>query len=161
MRLCGDLHNQPGIGRERLTPGQVFGMATFAGGRVTTFEDEIGALEVGKKADVVLLRYEQIIHPYLSQDINLRDALFYRGKGLFVDTVIVDGSIIMENRKFTRISRESVAEELSSAASVTPDSEVLKRRNLVSRMTPHIEDFYRKISPTLRNPFYIFNSRHK
>jgi len=158
MRLCANLHNQPGIGRSHFYPGQVFGMATLAGAKATTFEEEIGTLEVGKKADVVLVRHEPITYPYLSHDVSLRDVLFYRGKGLFVDTVLVDGSIVMENREFTRISRESVAEELFSAASVTPDAEVLKRREVLGRMMSYVEDYYRNMTPTVKRPFYIFNS---
>jgi cytosine/adenosine deaminase-related metal-dependent hydrolase len=158
MRLSGNLHNQPGIGMARLSPGQVFGFVSKGGAKATTFGDDIGSLEKGKKADVVLMRHDPITSPCLSPELSLRDALFYRGKGVHVDTVIVDGITVMEHGAFTGVSRDSVVQELCSIVSGVPKAELLRRREVIERLVPYVKDLYGKMKPRMTKPFYVFNS---
>jgi cytosine/adenosine deaminase-related metal-dependent hydrolase len=56
------------------TPTQVFRMATSGGAKTTAFGDGIGALEVGRAADLVLIDWRQISYPYLDAETPLLDA---------------------------------------------------------------------------------------
>jgi len=85
-------HEDPGI----MTAEKVLEMATIDGARAIGREDDLGSLEPGKKADIVLL---DLNHPHLTPHTNIVSALVYQAQGFEVDTVICNGKIIMENRE--------------------------------------------------------------
>ena len=86
-------------------------MATIDGARALNWEDEIGSLEVGKKADVALFdltSYEWI--PTVRE--NLLNNFIYNGTGRSCDTVICNGDVIMEGQKILGVDE---AEALAKA----------------------------------------------
>ena len=112
MRLVSKLHRQPGIDAPAVSSHQVLRMATINAAAPTFFHDQIGALEKGRRADIVLLNIDSIQEPYLDPGIHIVDALLYRGKAQHVDTVIIDGEVVLRAGVFTRISKEDVVKEL-------------------------------------------------
>ncbi len=83
-------------------------MATINGAMALGLEDEIGSIEPGKKADLIILDLNKShFHPRN----NLISALAYSAQGSDVDTVIIDGEVIMENRKFPNIDIDMVFKE--------------------------------------------------
>lgn len=76
---------------------QVIRMATINGAKMLNAEKEIGSLEVGKRADVILVDMRK---PHLSPTHNLPGHLVYSAAGSDVDTVIVDGRVLLRGRKF-------------------------------------------------------------
>ena len=80
-------------------------MATINGAKALDWDKEIGSLEVGKKADIILLDLDK---PHFYPRHNLVSAISYTAHGSDVDTVIVDGNIIMENREIKTIDVELV-----------------------------------------------------
>lgn len=79
-----------------MTPLQLLEMATIEGARALSWQDEIGSLEVGKRADIVLVNMRQA-HLWPAVDPIQRLARFANGAD--VDTTIVDGRILMRGRK--------------------------------------------------------------
>jgi cytosine/adenosine deaminase-related metal-dependent hydrolase len=78
-----------------LPPGKLLEMVTVDAARALGWDDEIGSLEVGKKADVIVIDLRQ---PHLVPDIMVVHRLIYEAVGNDVETVIVDGKLRMENR---------------------------------------------------------------
>jgi 5-methylthioadenosine/S-adenosylhomocysteine deaminase len=75
-----------------LPPGKVLEMATIDGARAFREDASLGSLEAGKKADIVLVDMRK---PHL-QPLNMPvDRLTYFANGNDVDTVIVDGRVLM------------------------------------------------------------------
>ncbi len=75
---------------------EVIKMATINGAKALGLEDKIGSIEEGKKADIIILNMEK----ELMQPINDVFAdIVYNAKGSDVETTIVNGNILMENRK--------------------------------------------------------------
>lgn len=75
-------------------------MATISGAEALHMDDEIGSLEPGKKADVVILNHDSptmfpIYDPYA--------ALVYSASPRDVDTVLVDGRILMRERRIPHV----------------------------------------------------------
>ena len=68
MRMVLRAHRVPGIDDEVPTPAQVFRMATSGGAATTPFAEAIGALEVGRAADIVLIDWRAISYPYLDPE---------------------------------------------------------------------------------------------
>ncbi|HEY7064347.1 MAG TPA: amidohydrolase family protein [Chloroflexota bacterium] len=71
---------------------QVLELATLHGARAMRWDDEIGSLEVGKKADVVLLDRDR---PEMVPLVNVANTLVYATDGRSADTVIVDGRVVV------------------------------------------------------------------
>ena len=80
-------------------------MATINGAKALDWADEIGTIEVGKKADLILLDLNK---PHFYPRHNLASAISYSAHGSDVDTVIVDGKIIMEKREIKTLDVELI-----------------------------------------------------
>jgi 5-methylthioadenosine/S-adenosylhomocysteine deaminase len=91
---------------------QVLRMATTTGARALGLADQIGSLETGKKADIILLDLRK---PHLAPLHNLPGLLVYSALGSDVDTVIVDGRVLMEGRRFTTLDFPSLQQEVQGA----------------------------------------------
>lgn len=80
-------------------------MATINGAKALGWEKEIGSIEVGKKADMILIDTDK---SHLYPRHNIISALAYSTQGSDVDTVIVDGKILMENRELKTLDVEKI-----------------------------------------------------
>ena len=94
---------------ELVTARQAFMMATVNGSKAVGFGDETGILEAGKKADMILLDMDK---PHLCPVNDPFSAVVYSAQASDVDTVIVDGNILMENRELKTIDEERVMHEV-------------------------------------------------
>ncbi|MGA1795793.1 MAG: amidohydrolase [bacterium] len=87
----------------------VLAMATTEAARALGLADEIGSLEPGKRADIICLDLNQ---PHLTPLYNIPSQLVYAASGLDVDTVIVNGEILLSDRRFTRCDPQEIMEEV-------------------------------------------------
>lgn len=79
-----------------LPPGKLLEMITIDAARALGLDHEIGSLDAGKKADVTIIDMRQ---PHLTPNWMVVHRLMHQAVGSDVDTVIVDGKILMEGRK--------------------------------------------------------------
>lgn len=142
MRLVLKLHRVPGMDAVVPTSAQVFQMATEHGAKTTGFAKEIGSLEVGKSADVVLMDWQHIAYPYLDQDISVIDAVIQRSRTAGVDTVMVAGEVILKDGKFTKVDKDAALAELAASLSGSRTPEEERRRELSQRIFPEVKRFY-------------------
>lgn len=84
---------------------EVLRMATINGARALGLEGEIGSLEVGKKADIILI---DLSAAHLRPIHDVYATLVYSVRGSDVDTVIVDGKVLMENRQLKYLDEEKI-----------------------------------------------------
>ncbi|MGM0413804.1 MAG: amidohydrolase [Bacillota bacterium] len=101
------VNNDPTI----ITLEELLKMVTINGAKALGFSD-IGCLEEGKKADITLINTDK--NPAYTPDYNSLSNIFYAGSGRDVDTVIIDGEIILENSKLNTIDEEEVYSEVSN-----------------------------------------------
>lgn len=80
-------------------------MATLNGAKALGWEKEIGSIEIGKKADLILIDMDK---PHLYPRHNIISSLAYSTQAADVDTVIVDGKIIMEKREIKTLDVEKI-----------------------------------------------------
>lgn len=92
---------------------KVLEMATINGAIALGLQDEIGSLEVGKKADIVLVDMKK---PHLTPLHNVISHLVYSAIGSDVDTVIVDGKVLMRERKVLTFDEDKVLEGAQKAS---------------------------------------------
>jgi len=99
--LFKDIRFDPGV----MGAETALEMATINGAKALGMDDEIGSLEPGKKADVVLFDADTPEwQPLYCEPYNL----VYSASGGSVDTVIVDGKIVMEHREVKTIDEREV-----------------------------------------------------
>lgn len=87
----------------------VLEMATIEGARVLGIDSEVGSLEVGKKADVILVDLDK---PHLLPRQDIYSLLAYSVNGADVDTSIIDGKIVMENRKILCVNEDEMKQKI-------------------------------------------------
>jgi cytosine/adenosine deaminase-related metal-dependent hydrolase len=88
---------------------RVLEMATLHGARCALQESDLGSLEPGKKADVVIFdasrpEWRPLNHPVSN--------LVFAADGHSVDTVIIDGKVVLDGGRMTTIDEESVMREI-------------------------------------------------
>lgn len=89
---------------------KVLRMATMGGAEVLGLEKEIGSIEVGKLADLQLLDLEDF-HVYPSYDADLFSRVVYAATRGDVDTVLIDGQVVMSGKQVRTIDRGVVLRE--------------------------------------------------
>lgn len=108
MRLSS-LIQKVRLGPTSMDAKTVLYMATMGGARVMGKEKEIGSLEAGKKADIILLDLNKA-HCSPSFNENVESQIVFSGKAENVDTTIVDGKILMENRTLLLMNEKEIVE---------------------------------------------------
>lgn len=88
-------------------------MATIESAKLLGIDHEVGTLEAGKKADLILIDLNQ---PHLQPIHNLFSLVAYSVNGSDVDTVIVNGQILMRQHQLTTLSWEEIQREATSRA---------------------------------------------
>ena len=96
-----DAHLDPAV----MPPEQVLEMATLHGARALGLGDEIGSLEPGKRADLVLFDLDQPEWRPLLDPVN---TLVYSASGASVQTVMVDGRLVLHDRRVTMVDELEV-----------------------------------------------------
>jgi len=84
-------------------------VATYGGAEALGIQDEVGSLEVGKKADILILNCDDM------DQFPLYDPLFAISTmmlGRDVTTVIIDGIVVMKNRELLTIDKEKLMHEI-------------------------------------------------
>jgi 5-methylthioadenosine/S-adenosylhomocysteine deaminase len=161
MRLVLRAHRVPGMGDDDVpSMSQVLRMATVGGAKTTAFATDIGALEVGKAADLVLIDWRQISYPYLDAETPLLDAVIQRAKADGVKLTMCDGEVIYADGTFTKVDRNAALAALHDDLKRALTSEEVERRNLSKALLPHVRAFYANyIDPQRHEPFYRTSSR--
>jgi 5-methylthioadenosine/S-adenosylhomocysteine deaminase len=88
-------------------------MATRAGARTLGLEREVGSIEVGKRADVIVVDRERT---HQTPGPDPYSTLVYAARGTDVTTTIVDGELLVENGKPLRVDPGQVIAEARQAA---------------------------------------------
>lgn len=92
-----------------ITAGQACRMATLMGAQALGWDDEIGTLEPGKKADLILL---DMTKPHWIPVQEPSVGLAYAAQEGDIDTVIANGNVLMENRELVSIDIEELRDKV-------------------------------------------------
>ncbi len=88
-------------------------MATIEGAKVLGMDKEIGTIEPGKKADMIFIKTDRI---HLCPDNDVCSNIVYSANGADVDTVMIDGKVIMQNRKMVNLDEKEVMRQVKKIA---------------------------------------------
>jgi cytosine/adenosine deaminase-related metal-dependent hydrolase len=91
-------------------------MATIDAARALGIDKLTGSIEVGKKADIILV---DMFKPHLVPFFMASHRIAYEALGSDVNTVIVDGKVLMENREVKTVDEKEVLEQAQLEAEET------------------------------------------
>ena len=162
MKVCFLLHRIPSMQLDspHLSARQVFRMATENSAMLLGYGRELGRLEPGRLADLVLLDYEKMCYPFVDPSHDPIDTLLYRGLSKHVHTVMVNGRIVVQEGQLLTLAEEAIGARLAEAAS-RPRTE--KEKALVQAMDElkaHVVRYYKDWPGKLElEPYFGVNSR--
>ena len=115
MRAVYLLHKVHNRDPRILTPKEVLEMATIRGAELYGLEKELGSLEPGKLADIIVIRPDVLPTPLDSRTVY--GHLVNTVDGDDVQTVLVGGEVVMRDRRVLTVDEASVLETAQKAAS--------------------------------------------
>lgn len=98
-------HNDPAL----LSAQSVLRMATIEGAKAIGRESEIGSLEKGKRADLLIVNLQSA---HLQPIYSIESQIVYAMKGSDVESVLVNGAFVVENRRLLNLSLEQALAEM-------------------------------------------------
>lgn len=105
MKFAALIHKVRDNDATALSAKKALIMATRAGAQALRLGDKVGTLAAGKLADIILLDLDKAhLHP----KHDLKSHIVYSANGSDVDTVIVNGEILMQNRVLTKLDESEI-----------------------------------------------------
>lgn len=95
--------------RDVMPSEMVLEMATINGARALGIDDKVGSIEVGKHADFIIINTDS---PNLTPVWNPVASVVFAAQGSDVDTVVIDGRIIMQGRKMLTMDEEAILDDV-------------------------------------------------
>ncbi|MBS7640307.1 MAG: amidohydrolase [Candidatus Bathyarchaeia archaeon] len=121
----------------RVLPAKkVVEMATIDGARVLGLDHFIGSIEVGKRADIILI---DVNKPHLTPLHDIYAALVYSARGSDVDTVIIDGKVVMRGRLIETVDEHEVMRKATETSQSLLSRKSL-RGSLIKRLLRRNKD---------------------
>ena len=108
LKYTACLHKVHNLDPQILYPRDVLEMATHGGALALGMEDRLGVVEAGRKADLILVDWKKLhIAPVHKPD----SALVYNANGNDVNTVFVNGEMVVQNGRSTRVDETALVDE--------------------------------------------------
>ncbi|MFQ4142225.1 amidohydrolase [Chlorogloeopsis sp. ULAP02] len=113
IRLTALIHKGITLNPTVVPAKTVLRMATLGGAEALNLADRIGAIKVGLQADVIQV---QLTEPHLTPLYDVISHLVYTADAQDVDTVIVNGQVLMHRRKMLTVNPDQIRLEANSIA---------------------------------------------
>lgn len=108
IATCAKLHKGVNLDPTVVNAKQALAMATIEGAKAVRLEDKIGSLEIGKLADIVFI---DINDPHLQPIFDPYTHIVYSSTGKDVDTVIVNGNVVVSDKKVLTLCKDELVEK--------------------------------------------------
>lgn len=117
MKYCALIHKYKNTDATVFPAWKVLRMATIDAAKTLGMEDQIGSLHAGKLADVIVVDLSPAhMNPVLEYPVrNIIPNLVYSARGNEVETVIIDGQVVMDERKLMTVNEQEAVTEANTA----------------------------------------------
>jgi 5-methylthioadenosine/S-adenosylhomocysteine deaminase len=113
MKVCALLHKAHRWDATVLDAQKTLDLATIEGAKALRLQDEVGSIEVGKKADIIMLdTHAPNLNPIHGAETVVSD-IVYSASPANVTTTIVDGEVLMDNRQLKTINLDQTIQNVS------------------------------------------------
>lgn len=141
-RTAAILQKATKLDAEAVTAEDVLGMLTIRGAQVLGIDDQIGSLEIGKQADLIVVDFNQ---PHLLPTRRWVAKLVYSARGSDVIHTVVDGHLIMENRKVLSMDEDQVLDNALKVREDLVERAGQETRDLLAASWPESGPYWRAI----------------
>jgi len=164
MRMIFLLHRVSGfdlINTPAFSADDVIKICTENGSSVSGFGHTIGKIEVGRKADIILIDSAEILgDPWVNPNANIANLFVHRAIGHHVNTVIIGGELVMKDRKILTIDVDELYKEVSNSVNSQKSIENQKKEKIFNEIEPYYQKWYNDWLNELElEPFYVMNSK--
>lgn len=111
--LAAIIHKEARRTLPAISAETAFEMATINGAKVMGMDNNIGSLELGKKADIVI---HNLNHPGSHPPFDPLNNLIFSIQSKSIDTVLIDGKTIVENGKLTTLDEQEIYKKIDAKA---------------------------------------------
>ena len=119
MDSTAKIHKVISLNPMAMSAQTVLRTATIGGAKLLGLGNLIGSIEVGKQADIILIDMNQ---PHFTPVYNYYSHLVYAARGADVKTSIIDGKIVMKDRKLLTVNLQSTIDKVNLiAAKITAE----------------------------------------
>ncbi|MEA5464447.1 amidohydrolase family protein [Leptothoe sp. PORK10 BA2] len=157
MRLATRLQRSPQLGHAAPSYGDIFRVATAGSAKLMGKAQQLGKLAPGYRADVVLVNCDRITWPWVSPEANPLHVLLMRARAGDVDTVLVNGKVVLQAGMPTGFDLKAVGQALAEQLAAAPNRD--QYRALAADVIPHLSRWYAQWDVPPLSPYAAFNSR--
>ena len=157
LRLALRLQCEPRI--ENGVPGaaDVLAAATQGGARLLRRDSEIGRLQPGFAADLVILDSERLCWPWAAPEADPLELIVLRAERRDIRDVLVGGEVVWSDGRPTRFDLAEAAAELAACVAAEPFP--AERAAAVRAVLPHLRDWYAAWETPRLEPWRIQSSK--
>ncbi len=148
-RAAAMLQKATHLDGEAITAEEILATMTIDGARTLGLERQIGSLEVGKQADLIAVDFNQ---PHLLPDGRYVPKLVYSARGSDVIHAVIDGQVVMENRRITTLDEDKVLEQAMAARQDLIGRAGQETRDLLAAPWPKQGPYWRVITQKPAEP---------
>ena len=113
MKIAGLIQGGIHENEKRISAKDVIKMATINGAKLLGLENKTGSIEIGKKADIIIVDIsDKLDNVKMLPNVDIVSNLVYNADGKNVDTTIVNGQVLMENRNVKVIDTNKVVKKI-------------------------------------------------
>lgn len=113
MKIAGLIQGGIHENEKRINAKDVIKMATINGAKLLGLENKTGSIEIGKKADIIIVDIsDELDNVKMLPNVDIVSNLVYNADGKNVDTTIVNGQVLMENRNVKVIDTNKVVKKI-------------------------------------------------
>jgi cytosine/adenosine deaminase-related metal-dependent hydrolase len=162
MRVCSLLHRISSLEMDSpyLSARQIFKMGTENGTHLLGYSTEVGRLEPGRKADMVLLDYKKMSYPFVDPSRDPIEVLLSRGSGQHAHTVVINGKIVVQEGRLLTLDEEAIANRLAEAASRPRTEKEMELAQMMDELRAHVARYYKDWLKKLKlKPYFAGNSK--
>ena len=166
LRLASVLHRVPGfdLGEETRLPATAWlATGTVNAAEAIGYGGRVGRLDPGQLADMVVLDTAEMLRdPWTTAALPVPDLLLSRAKGAQVRDVVVDGRVVVRDRRITTIDEDALNREVRAyvdrQGAAPPDPVKAER---MRALRPFVHAWQAEILTYLdvKEPFYMMNGR--
>jgi 5-methylthioadenosine/S-adenosylhomocysteine deaminase len=156
LRLADYLQRTPGLGAAFEPPMRWLELATQGGARVIGMNDELGTLRPGSKADLILIDTTRMSRIGMESEA-IDQLLLQYCENEDIQTVMINGRIMMENRTILTVDEDALAEEMRAGFAAM--SEHFRHSlPLMRSLEPYVEAYFRQWDTEELPPAYGYNT---
>ena len=112
MKIAGLIQGGIHENEKRISAKDVIKMVTINGAKLLGLENKTGSIEIGKKADIIIVDIsDKLDNVKMIPNVDIISNLVYNADGKNVDTTIVNGQVLMENRNVKVIDTNKVVKK--------------------------------------------------